>query len=179
MAAFDIFLPRNQNMTQRAGFAVAAIGMILAVVLHNPFDGYTFEDHRTWTALEPRPRVCTKAEYDEGFLLKQTSNLEFEFFVRHFVSPPAPENWEKWTPEERQNFRTSRQARWALLSEKCFMEVPGSLDVTLPVSEWTSKSPLITWLGSVIHLLGVVFSVLVAVVIWLIIFQDERSDLSR
>lgn len=190
MAALDIFLPRNQNMIQRVGFAVALIGLVAVAVLHNPFDGYAFEEHKRWTTIEERPNTCTKAEYDEGSLLKQTAGIDFEAFVKHFGPPEkasklwtaeqralfgGPENSELWTIEQRFKFRNSRQARWQFLFQKCFDEIPRSSDVTLPLSEWRSNDPLMPWLGSVIHLLGVVLSILVSLVIWLIIFRTEHN----
>ena len=190
MTPLDLFLPRNQNMIQRVGYAVALLGMLAVVVLHNPFEGYTFVELKTWTDLQPKPNACTKAELDEGSMLKGTAGIGFEGFVKIFGPPEnskvwteeqrrlfgGPENSGQWTVEQRLKFANSRQTRWQSLSEKCFIQIGDSLRVTLPVSEWSSDAPLISWLGSVVHLLQVVLSILVALIIWLVIFRDEHSE---
>lgn len=190
MTPLDLFVPRNQNMIQRVGFAVMLIGVIVAVVLHNPLDGYTFEDHRTGGTIQDIPNACTGDEYSEARILRDTSNLEFESFVKFFGRPEnstlwtaeqrvlfsGPENSDLWTKEQHLEFRNSRNARLQLLSEKCLRMVPFSWDVTLPVSEWRSNAPLIPWLGSVIHLVGVVLSILASLAIWLTIFRDTHNE---
>ena len=172
------FLPRNQNTTQRAGFAAALIGVILILVLHNPLDGYTFEKRIELTSWEPLRNVCTKDEFDEASSLLAT-HMEFDDYVKLFPNAPVNSNSNKWTAEEKRQWRLNRLSRQQLLSNKCFAKVLRHRDDTLPIEEWASNRPLIEWLGSLVHLFGVVISILVASFVWISIFQDKNSEVTK
>ena len=142
-----LFLPANQNKLQRVGYIAALGGAILVVFLHNPLDGYTTERLVTTSAVVPKE--CSAEKMAEYRRLGE-----------------VPENLQTREGVDRLHRRNE-------LSHECFELAHDSNNETLTFSEWSSKAPIVAWLGSVIHVLAALVAVFAVGVLWLIVFKDE------
>ncbi len=168
------FIPKHQSNIQRMGFAMSLIAMVALIFLHNPIDGYQIEttEYRNEKIVRPK---CTRDEVSEGEMLQLKGRLPLEkWHELNFGS--LPEGFETWP--------FHKQIEW----QRSTYLVPGDeimnrcVDIrtyyygeVLPISEWRSSNPLVAWFGTVIHLLGALFAVAVAAIIWLVVFQQNED----
>lgn len=169
-----ILLPQKQNSTQRKGFAITLILMVFLVFLHNPLDGYRI-DESSIRFKEDRNPKCSKQEFKDRIKFEYQSKWPLNKWNEFADADPLPVNIDKWSDAKIYEWRNDFAVKAAKLNEKCITLLTYYDEETLPFSEWESKSPMIFWFGSVIHILGALFFVAVAGVIWLFVFQTNRD----
>lgn len=174
MNALQLWMPKNQNHTQRIGFATALIAMVLVVFLHNPVEGYKTEEEKT-----RNERVfsseCTEGEVLEADRLRSMFNFPIENWMLNF--DPLPEGIKSWPHEKQYEWKVQFQVRATEIYNRCQVRIVGHpYSEPMPISEWRSQSPLIDWLGSVVNLLQALFATALAAAIWLFVFQSKSNQ---
>lgn len=176
MNFINALMPANQNAAQRIGFAVALISIILIVFLHSPIDGYNYE---------------IRSDRVEHHLNSSCSQKEIEEMNRFYwegVVPPSnwkdytnitdsvPKGYEKWDVLTRLNWQSAIYKKFTEMSAKCNDTSTIADYETLPFSEWASLSPLVWWLGSVVHLISALTTIIVIAGIWLYVFHGKPNN---
>lgn len=160
------------NTIQKGGLVSFLLLTILVALLHNPFDGYEFDRTNYWITKKPKPNACTKVEIEESESL-YGSGVDFDIYVKTFRPVPGSENW---TENDKWQWKKKRMIRDRELYEKCFDEVRNSTVEFLEFSDWRSKSPIVNWLGPIIHLLGTTIAIFLSLAIWLFVFQNQPKN---
>lgn len=175
MSKFDILLPRNQNSTQRIGFSVGLISMVLIVFLHNPLDGYKFEVRHDRIE-EHLKSECSQKDLDEMTNLSIQAGTPPSQWREFLANPvPLPNDWDKWDGIKRTEWMISLDQKAGAISDRCLDKQTIIEYETRPFAEWSTINPLVWWLGSLVHLLSALTTAAVATAIWLYVFQ-RRAD---
>jgi hypothetical protein len=178
MLRFQILLPKNQNNIQRTGFAAALIACVSLVFLHNPIDGYhiDYQDNIVNEHLKPG---CTDEDVSDVNRFIVISNIGPKGANEMYQKQePIPEDYKKWDSYKKLMWQYEFGQRAAEIRKRCIDVETIENFTTLPLSEWKSLNPFIFWLGSVIHLLASLLTVLAVAAIWLFVFQSKKDGIN-
>lgn len=170
-----LLLPKNQNEMQRKGYAATLLLMVLLIFLHNPLDGYQVtKSIPLWR--ESHNPDCSSKEISDAKHLDLQSKWPLNKWDEFQGFEPIPEGILDGPIIKELQWRNSVAARAKKVLDKCISIHHYSREEVLPFSEWMSNAPLFSWLGQVIHLLGAIFGLAVAGVIWLLVFQTKGNS---
>jgi hypothetical protein len=139
---------------QRIALFFAIVGMVVVVLLHNPLDGSTTHTLVTNSAFVPKD--CPEEKRKEYERIRWT--------LRDLS-----------TEEGR-----ARELRNGELFNECFREESSLSVQDLPFSDWASKQPVVSWLGSVVHTLAGLGGMALVCAVLFVLFPgvSKRVDVS-
>lgn len=86
-----------------------------------------------------------------------------------------PDGIENWPREKQIEWRTEASKDAQQIWAHCNSYESSYDEEALSIDEWSSKSPIIHWLGFVNHLFWTLFSIVTVGVIWLFVFETNNE----
>ena len=153
------------NKIQRTIMGTVVSLLIIMTLAHNPFSGYTIN-----YIYYEQPIGCSEDTKKRDLLFQEN------YFKNDERGRKELEEWQRL----RVSFREEQNSLDYLVNIKveamCAQTIKYSKEIItlLPINEWVSDSPLIPWLGSVIHFIYSLVSVIsIGMVFIYFVFSDN------
>ena len=150
---FNRYRLRNQNTVQKTGFFIGITSCLIAIFLHNPFDGY-------YIFLYP-------SILDSPYVVIDKITGSKHIYTGHQTSEclyAADLFYDAKTQKDRD------VATQSLISSECH---EGRLQ---PISDWSSVSPEIPWLGNFLNFVKLITAIVLVSGVWIAIFRTMDKE---
>jgi hypothetical protein len=201
MSKFNFFNPARQNSTQRLGFFLSLASILILVLLHNPVDGYTMTHEVEKEYYENKCSESEHAEMGRALAIFGPSSQAQDRMImrqqekalgrwsggneftqeedKRFISEMDKElnnelaNQGIYPSSDKEKLDIVKKSRdkWNYLMAKCNSWIKYQVSEYLPFWKWTTKEPLVLWLGSLIHLISAIVASLSIGFVWVFAFS--------
>ena len=166
----------GQNNIQRAGVAIAVLLSVIVILLHNPLSGYETFSSSAFTELTAKP-ACKK-ELQEEFEKIRNEQLLISGAWKFMLSDDNRAAYKSkfidgMSQMDRIKYESALAARSGDIREVCYEETQKTLVSPYPFDQWTTKGPIVDWLGSIVNVITSLFALVAAGAAWFFIFRSR------
>jgi hypothetical protein len=147
---------KNLNSVQRAGYFLTIAVCTILTFLHNPLSEYSIYVERGLSKTYTNYTTGKQYAYHGHTTLKCLEAAELFNSVEGCCTPEID--------------RVQDQAFAVMKAHDCYS------DWLMPIAEWHTISPIISWLGNVVNLLSAIFLTLALGTVWLFVFRTDVGE---